>query len=66
MFNSSNTKRKIQATKMETRKITSKTANATVNQVTKDGEKCSFLIQNIRSTVFSIDGICFKENSKVF
>ena len=51
---------------METRKITSKAATATVNQVTKDGEKCSFLIQNIRSTVFSIDGIGLKENSKVF
>ena len=51
---------------METRKITSKTANATVNQVTKDGEKCSFLIQNIRSTVFSTDEIGLKENSKVF
>ena len=47
---------------METRKITFNTATATVNQVTKDGEKCSFLIQNIRLTVSSIDKIGLKEN----
>ena len=57
---------RFKATKMETRKITSNTATATVNQVTKDGKKISFLIQNIRSTAFSIDGIGFKEYGNVF
>ena len=39
MFNSSKQSVKFEAPKMETRKITSKTAIATANQVAKDGEK---------------------------
>ena len=39
MFFSSKTKREIRGNKDGNQKITSKTANATVNQVTKDDEK---------------------------